>query len=303
MMSSQAIGQNAGFMGDADQAQTAAKRIFKIVDRRPTIDSTSRDGIKEKPVTVSGNTGEIDAKDIDFAYPTRSNIKILKKFTLDIKSGETVAFCGPSGGGKSTIVSLVQRFYDPQAGELTLDGVRLDEYNIKFLRDQMGLVGQEPVLFTGSIAENIAYGLPGATREQIVEACKMSNAHNFISNFPEGYDTSVGTKGHELSGGQKQRIAIARAIIKDPSILLLDEATSALDSESERIVQEALDTLLTVRRRTTLIVAHRLSTIRNADKICVISGGCVAECGTDAELMALNGIYADLVSHADEHEK
>jgi len=303
MMSAQGIGQNMGFITDAGSAKEAAAKIFRLIDSVPTIDSASQDGIKEMPQKSKDNAGNIAAKSIEFAYPTRPNIKILDKFSLNIESGQTVAFCGPSGGGKSTIVSLLERFYDPLGGDIMLDGVSLKDYNLKFLRDQMGLVGQEPVLFNGTIADNLRYGLEGATREQMIEACKMSNAHGYISNFPDGYDTHVGTKGHELSGGQKQRIAIARAILKDPSILLLDEATSALDSESERIVQEALDKLLTLRKRTTLIIAHRLSTIRNADKICVISGGSVAECGTDAELLALGGLYAELVSHGDSSDK
>ncbi|RHZ12418.1 hypothetical protein DYB26_008012 [Aphanomyces astaci] len=295
MMASQGVGQTAGFMGDTDAAKKSASKIFSIVDRKSAVDSSSTDGVV--PTNV---TGRIEFKDVSFNYPSRPDVKVLKHYDLTIEAGQTVAFCGPSGGGKSTCVALLERFYNPIAGTIEIDGQDISTLNLKWLRSQMGLVGQEPVLFVGTIAENIASGLSDYAdlpdlQERVEAAAKMANAHNFITQFPDGYNTQVGLKGEQLSGGQKQRIAIARAIMKNPSILLLDEATSALDSESERVVQEALDNLLAEKGRTTIVIAHRLSTIRNADKICVVSGGRVAEQGTHDELMKLNGIYTHLV--------
>lgn len=198
-----------------------------------------------------------------------------------------MALVGASGSGKSTAIQLTERFYDPDTGTVSLDGVDLKDLNVSWLRQQIGLVGQEPVLFSGTIAENIGYGCPGSTRDDVIAAAKMANAHNFIMEFPGGYDTDVGEKGGQLSGGQKQRVAIARAMVKNPTVLLLDEATSALDNESERVVQAALDNLLTKHKRTTIVIAHRLSTIRNADKICVVDAGRIVEEGTHDELMAI----------------
>lgn len=211
-------------------------------------------------------------------------------------SSQTVALVGESGSGKSTVISLVERFYDPESGQIFLDGVELRKLKISWLRQQMGLVSQEPVLFNETIRANIAYGKRGhASEEEIIAATKASNAHNFISSLPNGYDTSVGERGVQLSGGQKQRIAIARAILKDPRILLLDEATSALDTESERIVQDALDQVMV--NRTSIVVAHRLSTIKGADIIAVVKNGVVAEKGKHDELMNMeNGVYASLVA-------
>jgi ATP-binding cassette subfamily B (MDR/TAP) protein 1 len=208
-------------------------------------------------------------------------------YSLEIAAGTTVALVGSSGSGKSTAIQLVERFYDPDSGVVTLDGVDLRQLNVRWLRQQIGLVGQEPVLFSGTIAENIAYGKPGSTREDVEAAAKMANAFDFIQEFPSKFETDVGEKGGQLSGGQKQRIAIARAMIKNPAVLLLDEATSALDSESERIVQGALDDLLAKYKRTTIVIAHRLSTIRNADKIAVVDKGKIVEEGTHDELMAI----------------
>ena len=206
-------------------------------------------------------------------------------YNLEIAAGTTVALVGASGSGKSTAIQLVERFYDPDSGSVTLDGVDLKKLNVRWLRQQIGLVGQEPVLFAGTISENIAYGKPGASKDEVVAAAKMSNAFGFIQELPAKFDTDVGEKGGQLSGGQKQRIAIARAIIKNPSVLLLDEATSALDTESERIVQAALDNLRVTQRRTTIVIAHRLSTIRNADKIAVVDKGKIVEEGTHDELL------------------
>ncbi|EEY52950.1 ATP-binding Cassette (ABC) Superfamily [Phytophthora infestans T30-4] len=294
MMSVQIVSGASSFMGDAPKAFKAGSTIFAIRDRVTPIDSFDPDGLRLPKVE-----GRLEFKDISFRYPTRPEINVLKHYTLTIEAGQTVAFCGPSGGGKSTIISLIERFYDPVVGEVLLDGHNIKDLNLGWLRSQIGLVGQEPTLFIGTIAENIAYGLAEQpSQQQIEEAAKMANAHDFITQFPAGYATQVGMKGEQLSGGQKQRIAIARAILKNPNVLLLDEATSALDSESEKVVQEALDKVVALKRRTTIVIAHRLSTIRRADKICVVSGGKIAEQGTHQELLQLNGIYAGLVESA-----
>ncbi|KUF91774.1 hypothetical protein AM588_10010239 [Phytophthora nicotianae] len=293
-MSIQIVSSASTFLGDAPKAFKAGSTIFAIRDRIAPIDSFSPDGLRLAKVE-----GRLEFRDISFRYPTRPEINVLKHYNLTIEAGQTVAFCGPSGGGKSTIISLIERFYDPVAGEVLLDGHNIKDLNLGWLRSQIGLVGQEPTLFIGTIAENISYGLAEQpSQQQIEEAAKMANAHDFITQFPDGYDTQVGMKGEQLSGGQKQRIAIARAILKNPDILLLDEATSALDSESEKVVQEALDKVMALKRRTTIVIAHRLSTIRRADKICVVSGGKIAEQGTHQELLQLNGIYANLVESA-----
>ncbi|GAB9477838.1 Multidrug resistance protein abc superfamily, partial [Globisporangium polare] len=245
------------------------------------------DPLSEEGKTIENVTGAIDISNVSFAYPSRPEVMVCSNYNLSIQAGETVALVGPSGSGKSTIVSLLERFYDPLSGCVKIDGVDVRELNVKWLRAQVGLVGQEPALFATSIMENIRYGAPGASDAQVVEAAKMANAYNFIKDFPQGFATEVGERGTQLSGGQKQRIAIARAIIKNPPILLLDEATSALDTESERIVQESLDQLLATSKRTTIIVAHRLSTIRNADRIAVHSGGSIVEIGSHDELMRI----------------
>ncbi|KAL3661083.1 hypothetical protein V7S43_013692, partial [Phytophthora oleae] len=258
----------------------------------PPIDSFDESGLQPSRLE-----GKIEFKNVFFQYSTQPEVTVLRNYNLTIEAGQTVAFCGPSGGGKSTGVSLIERFYDPIEGQVLLDGVDTRDLNLNWLRSQIGLVGQEPTLFIGTIAENIAYGLTAKpSQEEIEEAAKMANAHGFITKFPDGYDTQVGMKGEQLSGGQKQRIAIARAILKNPNILLLDEATSALDSESEKVVQEALDKVVALKRRTTIIIAHRLSTIRKADKICVVSGGKIAEQGTQQELINQKGIYGKLVA-------
>ncbi|RLN60615.1 hypothetical protein BBJ29_005952 [Phytophthora kernoviae] len=294
MVSVQVISMAASFFTDVPKAFKAGSTIAAIRDRIAPIDSFSSEGLRLDTIK-----GRLEFRDISFRYPTRPEINVLKHYYLTIEAGQTVAFCGPSGGGKSTIISLIERFYDPVAGEVLLDGHNVKDLNLNWLRSQIGLVGQEPTLFIGTIAENIAYGLPNKpSQSDIEEAAKMANAHAFISQFPDGYDTQVGMKGEKLSGGQKQRIAIARAILKNPNILLLDEATSALDSESEKVVQEALDKVVALKRRTTIIIAHRLSTIRKADKICVVSGGKIAEQGTHQQLVQLNGIYAGLVASA-----
>merc|ERR1711988_1375040 len=219
------------------------RHIFHTLDREPLIDAYQVDG--EKPVRV---TGEITFHHVAFRYPARPDVPVFKDFDLVIPANTTVAFVGPSGSGKSTTVALLQRFYDPDSGSVCLDGVDIKKFNLSFLRVQMALVQQEPVLFGGTIMDNIAYGKVGAAEEEVVQAAKSSNAHNFISEFPDSYNTDVGERGAQLSGGQKQRVAIARAIIRDPTVLLLDEATSALDNESEKVVQAALDKLLQAKK-------------------------------------------------------
>uniref|UniRef100_K3W851 Uncharacterized protein n=1 Tax=Globisporangium ultimum (strain ATCC 200006 / CBS 805.95 / DAOM BR144) TaxID=431595 RepID=K3W851_GLOUD len=273
-------------------ARAAAYDVFDVIKRASLIDPLSESGKKLEKVT-----GEIEIDSVSFAYPSRPEVVVCNNYSLKIKAGETVALVGPSGSGKSTIVSLLERFYDPLSGSVKVDGVDVRELNVKWLREQVGLVGQEPSLFATSIMENIRYGAPSATDNQVIEASKMANAYNFIKEFPQGFATEVGERGTQLSGGQKQRIAIARAILRDPEVLLLDEATSALDNESERVVQESLDRLLASKQRTTIIVAHRLSTIRNADVIAVTQDGAIVEQGTHDELMRVpDGIYKLLVS-------
>ena len=238
-------------------------------------------------------TGNISLQGVSFSYPSRPDMQVLKNVSIDAKAGEQVAIVGPSGAGKSTIVSLLLRFYEPSGGNILFDGIAAGSIPLTQLRKQMALVPQDILLFGGSIQENIAYGLPGATDEEVKAAAIKANAHDFIMSFPEGYATLVGERGIKLSGGQRQRIAIARAILKDPVILLLDEATSALDSESEQLVQEALQNLMA--GRTSFVIAHRLSTIRNADKIIVLDGGAVKESGTHNELINLEeGLYRNL---------
>eukprot|EP00980_Cylindrotheca_fusiformis_P027133 scaffold19004_cov125-Cylindrotheca_fusiformis.AAC.1 len=255
------------------------------------IDATSDKG--KKPDDVQG---QITFDNVRFHYPTRPGQQILNDFSIDIPAGKTIAFVGPSGGGKSTVVKMLERFYDPTGGIVSLDGTDLKDINVKQLRSMIGYVGQEPTLFATTIEKNIRYGNPTATREQVVEAARLANAHDFISSFTDGYDTQVGDKGSQLSGGQKQRIAIARVLVASPKILLLDEATSALDSESELVVQEALDNVVAAEKRTTVIIAHRLSTIRNADIIAVVMGGKIVETGTHDDLMvASTGYYKGLV--------
>jgi ABC-type multidrug transport system fused ATPase/permease subunit len=234
--------------------------------------------------------GEIEFEDVAFAYA--SDAPVLQRVSFAIKPGQMVGIVGATGGGKSTIVSLIPRFYDPTAGKVKIDGVDIRQYKLQALRNQIGYVLQETVLFRGTIRDNIAYGRAGATNDEILEAAKLANADEFIERMPHGYDALVGDRGETLSGGQRQRIGIARAIIRNNPILILDEPTAALDTESERAVIEALDRLM--RGRTVITIAHRLSTIRNCDKILVLKDGVVAEEGTHDELLALGGVYADL---------
>ncbi|CAG8448762.1 17258_t:CDS:10 [Acaulospora morrowiae] len=288
------IGNASPNISSIGNALGAAKNLFSVIDRVPVIDSTDPSG---KRITKSSVKGRLEFRNIDFYYPSRPDVQVLKNFNLDIEAGQTIALVGGSGSGKSTIVGLLERFYNPTKGQIFLDGENINDINIKSLRAQIGLVGQEPVLFPESIRQNIAWGTapdtPEADLDEIIEACKKSNAHEFINDLPNKYDTKVGEKGSLMSGGQKQRIAIARALIKDPPILLLDEATSALDTESERLVQEALDAASS--NRTTIVIAHRLSTIKNADKIVVMSKGEILEVGRHEELIFKRGVYYGLV--------
>jgi ABC-type multidrug transport system fused ATPase/permease subunit len=238
-------------------------------------------------------TGSISFDNVRFSYPQRSDVEVLKGISFDIKQNQTLALVGQSGSGKSTISNLLLQFYALSEGGITFDGIPAKDFELNALREQMAIVPQEVILFSGNIRENILFGNPAATEEQIIEAAKQANAWEFIDAFPNKLDTEVGDRGIQLSGGQKQRIAIARAILKNPTILILDEATSALDSESERLVQDALDKLM--KGRTSVVIAHRLSTIRNADQILVLQAGKVEESGTHQSLMELKGLYADYV--------
>ncbi|CAI9753706.1 unnamed protein product [Fraxinus pennsylvanica] len=273
------------------QGTVAASRVFEVIDRIPQIDPYSPEG--RKP---SSTQGKIEFKGVSFAYPSRPTVPILQSLNLVIPSSKTLALVGVSGGGKSTIFALIERFYDPIQGYVTLDGHDLRTLQVKWLRDQIGMVGQEPALFGTTILENIMMGKEHATKKEAIKACMAANAHNFICGLPQGYDTEVGDRGTQVSGGQKQRIALARAMIKDPTILLLDEATSALDPESESVVQKAIDKISV--GRTTIVIAHRLATVRNADAIVVLDRGSVVEIGNHQKLMEKAGSYFNLVKMA-----
>ncbi|KAJ0989562.1 hypothetical protein J5N97_007918 [Dioscorea zingiberensis] len=284
-----ALGSSLSCLKYFSEAISAGERIVEMVGRVPKIDIDTIEGRILESVK-----GEVEFKGVDFAYPSRPENRVLNEFSLKVPAGMTVALVGGSGSGKSTVIALLERFYNPIDGDIFVDGVSIKKLQLKWLRSQMGLVSQEPALFATSIKENILFGKEDASMDEVVTAAKSSNAHNFISQLPLGYDTQVGERGVQMSGGQKQRIAIARALLKSPKILLLDEATSALDSESERIVQEALDNASV--GRTTIVIAHRLSTIRNADLIGVVQAGHIIETGPHDELIQNhNGLYFNLV--------
>uniref|UniRef100_A0A3B4DH40 ATP-binding cassette sub-family B member 5 n=1 Tax=Pygocentrus nattereri TaxID=42514 RepID=A0A3B4DH40_PYGNA len=288
MIGAFSLGQGAPNLESVAKARGAAYAIYNTIDMPRPIDSSSKEGYK--PDNIKGN---IEFKNIYFSYPSRKNVKILQGMSLKVPHGKTIALVGASGCGKSTTIQLLQRFYDPDAGEVTLDGRDIRSLNVRWLRENMGIVSQEPVLFGTTIAENIRYGREDATEEDIEQAVREANAYEFISKLPDKLNTMVGERGAQLSGGQKQRIAIARALIKNPKILLLDEATSALDTQSESVVQAALDKARA--GRTTIVIAHRLSTIRSADVIAGFKDGQVVEQGTHRELMNKKGVYYSLV--------
>ncbi|KAL6504960.1 ATP-binding cassette, sub-B (MDR TAP), member 4 [Orobanche gracilis] len=303
---SMSLGQASPCMTAFAAGQAAAYKMFETINRKPEIDAYDNCG-----EILQDIRGDIELRDVYFSYPARPDEPIFRGFSIFIPSGTTAALVGQSGSGKSTVISLVERFYDPEAGRVLIDGINLKEFQLKWIRSKIGLVSQEPVLFTASIKDNIAYGKDNATEEEIRGAAELANASRFIDKLPEGLDTMVGEHGTQLSGGQKQRVAIARAILKDPRILLLDEATSALDAESERVVQEALDRIMV--NRTTVIVAHRLTTIRNANIVAVIHKGKMVEKGTHVELLQVpEGAYSQLIrlqevnkklEHADDRGK
>ena len=281
------FGGIAELYSQLQKAIGSTERIFELLEETPEKISSKQDLNIEK---INGN---VSFKNVQFSYPSRPEIQVLKDVNFSASFGQKIAIVGPSGAGKSTISSLLLRFYNIDGGEILIDNKNIYEYDLEQLRGNMSIVPQDVILFGGTICENIAYGKPNATEEEIFLAAKQANALNFINGFPEQFETLVGERGIKLSGGQRQRIAIARALLKNPSILILDEATSSLDSESEKLVQEALETLM--EGRTSIIIAHRLSTIRNADAILVLDNGIISEQGTHKELLEIeNGIYKNL---------
>lgn len=281
------FGGIAELYAQIQKAVGATERVFELLEETPEKINSSEFNLEK---VLKGN---VSFKKVAFSYPSRKEIQVLKEVSFNADFGQKIAIVGPSGAGKSTIASLLLRFYDIERGEISIDGKNIYDYDLETLRGNMSIVPQDVILFGGTIRENIAYGKPNASDEEIIKAAKQANAYQFIKGFPEKFETIVGERGIKLSGGQRQRIAIARALLKNPSILILDEATSSLDSESEKLVQEALEILM--EGRTSIIIAHRLSTIRSADQIIVLDEGIIKEQGTHQELIALeNGIYKNL---------
>lgn len=279
------------FTEQFQRGMTGIERFFEVIDTEPDITNP------ENPVKKDVLKGNISFKNVSFAYADDPNTLILDNLDLEVKQGQSVALVGPSGGGKTTICNLIPRFYDVTKGAVEIDGIDVRKLDMKLLRQNIGIVQQDVYLFSGTIFENIAYGRPGATEAEIIEAAKQAGAHEFIMSTPHGYQTYVGERGVRLSGGQKQRISIARVFLKNPPILILDEATSALDNESERLVQKSLELL--AKNRTVITIAHRLSTIRNADKILVLTEDGITEQGTHEELLERDGIYSQLYNLAN----
>jgi subfamily B ATP-binding cassette protein MsbA len=281
----QPIKELSGVNNRIQEATAAGKRVFEILDTEP--------GIKDPPVPVEldGFTHAIEFKKVAFHYVEGD--PVLTDISFTIKKGEVVAIVGPSGAGKSTIVDLVPRFYDPIAGGIEIDGIDLRQIQVSALREHIGIVTQETILFNDTVRNNIAYGLDDCPLERIIDAAKAANAHAFISQMPQGYESRIGERGVKISGGERQRLALARAILKNPPILILDEATSALDTESEILVQEAIERLMS--GRTSIVIAHRLSTVQHADRIIVVEGGQIVESGRHAELVKKkDGLYKKL---------
>lgn len=291
MYGSALIGRHNSYAPDYRKGRQAASQLFSLMGQKPDIEVNSKDGTILEDQEISG---EMQLKNVTFRYPSRPGVTVLDEFNLTVKVEDTVAVIGASGSGKSTICQILDRFYDPNQGEVLLDGRNLKNFNLQWFRSKVSIVSQEPVLFDLSIKENIAYGdnSRDVGMDEIISAAKTANIHNFITSLPQGYDTNVGNKGTHLSGGQKQRIAIARALISNPKILLLDEATSALDTENEMIVQKALENAQ--KGRTSIVITHRLSSLQNYDRIALVHKGQVVELGSHSELLTKMGIYYKL---------
>lgn len=288
LIGSMSLGNAGNSLTSFASARAAAHRLYKVIDRQSAIDPVGAQGAKIEPLK-----GAIELREVSFSYPTRKEVPVLKRMSLNVPAGAKIALVGASGCGKSTIVGLLQRFYDTNEGQILVDGQDIKSLDLGWFRSRIGLVSQEPILFHGTIAENIRYGRTGISDEMVRQAAEIANAHEFIKDLHDGYNSLVWSEGSTLSGGQRQRICIARAIVGDPRILLLDEATSALDNSSERLVQAALEK--SAEGRTTIMIAHRLSTVMNADRIFLLNNGEIAEQGTYQELLDLGGAFYNLV--------